>query len=123
MAPGFKAVSVAAARAAWDKKAEDVLLLHVAKTSPLTDYLLLATALSTPQMESIEHEIVKALKEFSLPCLRRAKPESANWRILDYGGLIVHVMSQETRQFYALEKLHPEAPKIKWQPSAARIGS
>lgn len=116
MAPGFKAVAVAAARAAWDKKAEEVLLLNVAKSSPLADYMLLATALSPSHMESLEQEIGKALKEFSLPCLRRARPASDNWRVMDFGGLLVHLMTGEARLFYSLEKLHPEAPRLKWLP-------
>lgn len=119
MARAFKLVAVAAARAAWDKKAEDVLLLHVSKTSPVTDYLLLATALSPSHMESVEVEIRKVLKDYGIVCLHKARPASDNWRVMDFGGLLVHVMAAEARLFYALERLYPDAPRVKWTAASA----
>lgn len=116
MGPGFKKAAVAAARAAWDKKAESVLLLNVKDSSPLADYLLLATALSPAHMESLEQEIQKVMEIFHLDCLHQARPQSDNWRVLDFGGLIVHLMSDEARRFYNLEKLHPQAPHLRWLP-------
>lgn len=116
MGPGFKKAAVAAARAAWDKKAEAVLLLNVKDSSPLADYLLLATALSPAHMESLEQEIKKAMKIFRLACLHQARPQSDNWRVLDFGGLIIHLLSEEARLFYSLEKLHPQAPRVHWMP-------
>ena len=56
----FKTVAVAAARAADEKKGERIVLLHVAKTSPITDYLLIVTATSRPHLETLEHEIERA---------------------------------------------------------------
>lgn len=118
MARAFRNVATAAAKALADKKAEDVLLLHVTGISPLTDYILLATANSRPQLEAMEEEVRKALKAFHITVVRQAKPASDSWRVLDYGGLIVHLMTAEARQFYALDRLYGEAKKVKWQPHA-----
>lgn len=119
MARAFKALAAAAARAADDKKGEQITLLHVAKTSPIADYLLIVTANSRPHLETLEHEIEKALEARGAECLRKAKPESAAWRVLDFGGLLVHLMTAEARQFYQLEKLHHGAPVVRWQEAKA----
>lgn len=119
MARTFRHVAAAAARAADDKKGEGIVLLHVAKTSPITDYLLLVTGSSRPHLETLEHVIGKAIEAFGLKPLHRARPASDQWRVVDFGGLVVHVMSAEARQLYQLEKLHPDAPEVDWQEPAA----
>ncbi len=122
MAQAFKRISVAAARALWDKKGEDITLLNVSRTSPLADFFLIATALSHTHLQSLEEEVGKAAKEFHLHALHRAKPKSDQWRVIDYGGLIVHLMTSEARDFYALEKLHDQAPRVAWKPNEDGAG-
>lgn len=112
MARAFKAVALAAARAASEKKGEDITLLHAGRESPLADYILIVTALSKPHLETLENEVDKAARELHVPCLRRARPKSDQWRVLDFGGLMVHIMTHEAREFYALEKLFPAAPRL-----------
>jgi len=112
----FKLFGVALARAASDKKAERIALLHVGRQSPVADYMLLATASSRPHLEAVEDAIEKAAKELGVPPVRRARPKSDQWRVLDYGGLIVHVMTQESRDHYALEKLFDQAKPVEWDP-------
>lgn len=119
MPKSFKTLALAAAQAADDKKGEDVLVLHVAKHSPITDYMLLVTATSRPHLETLEMEIERALEAKGVACLHRAKPRSASWRVLDFGGLIVHLMTAESRAFYALDKLYHESPRLRWQAKAA----
>lgn len=118
----FKALSVALARAADGKKGEEVALLHVAKTSPVSDYLLIVTANSRPHLETLEWELAKAAKEFGCPALRSSKPRSDAWRVLDFGGLLAHLMTAEARTFYALERLHEGAPRVDWRTGAAPAG-
>lgn len=118
MVRSFKTVAVAVARAAADKKGERVELLHVSRRSPVTDYMLLVTALSRPHLEALEAEVEEAAHGLRLKCLHRAKPKSDQWRVLDFGGLIVHLMSAEARAFYALEKLYNGAPNVAWQAGA-----
>jgi len=118
MARAFKAVALRLARAAADTKGEDVSLLNVSKTSPVTDYMLIVTANSRPHLEALEREIDKEADAMGVDCLRRSKPASDHWRVLDFGGLLVHLMTADSREFYALEKLYHEAPRIKWEEKA-----
>ena len=123
MGRGFRFVAAAVARALADKKAEDVLLLHVTRTSPITDYLLLATATSKPHLEALEVELDKTVKDYGLAPLRRARPQSATWRVVDYGGIVVHLMTQESRALYALEKIYPGAREVNWGKSKVKAAS
>ncbi|MDE2039004.1 MAG: ribosome silencing factor [Elusimicrobia bacterium] len=119
MGRGFRFVAAAAARALADKKAEDVTLLHVSRISPLTDYMLLATATSKPHLDALEQELDKAAKDYHLTPLRRSRPRSEIWRVVDYGGVIVHLMTAESRSLYALEKIYPDARRVNWRREAA----
>lgn len=122
MGRAFRHVAAAAARAADEKKGESILLLHVSKTSPITDYLLLVTGTSRPHLETLDHEIEKAVSHFGLKPVHRARPQSDQWRVVDFGGLVVHVMTAEARQLYQLERLHHGAPEVDWQePSAPKV--
>ena len=115
MARTFKAVAVAAARVADERKAEQVSVLDVRKTSPVVDFLVLATALSRPHLESLETKIVEALEASGLGVHHRSRPRSDSWRVLDFGGVMVHLMSAEARELYARERLHDGAKEIAWR--------
>ena len=118
MGQGFKFVAAAVARALAEKKAEDVLLRHVARMGPITDYLLVATATSHPHLDGLEAELDKTVREYHLAPLRRARPRSNTWRVVDYGGVLVHLMTAETRALYALEKIYPDARRVDWERQA-----
>ncbi len=115
MARAFKAVAVAAARAAAEKKAEGVSVLDVRKSSPMVDYLVIATALSRPHLEAIERKIEEELEALGIPVRHRARPQSDAWRVLDFGGLMVHLMTEDARALYALERLHDGAKEVAWR--------
>ena len=115
MARAFKTVAVAVARAAEDKKAEAVSVLDVRKTSPVVDYLVVATALSRPHMEALEDEIVEKLEAEGLAVHHRSRPQTDAWRVIDFGGVMVHLMSAEARELYALERLHDGAKEVAWR--------
>lgn len=115
MAKAFKAVAVAAARAADEKKAEQISVLDVRKSSPVVDYMIVATALSRPHIESLEQEIVKALEKTGVAVHHRSRPQTDSWRVLDFGGVMIHLMSAEARELYALERLHDEAKEVPWR--------
>jgi ribosome-associated protein len=103
-----KAVDLAA-----DKKASDVVLLELRELTTLTDYFIIASGGSERQLQGIADGIVEGLKHDSgtLPIGREGGP-SAHWVLLDYGSVIIHVMAQPEREFYALEKLWSEAPLL-----------
>jgi ribosome-associated protein len=115
MARAFKAVAVVAARVADERKAENITLLDVRKTSPLTDYLVVATALSRPHIESLEERIAEALEAEGLNVHHRSRPKTDGWRVLDFGGVMIHLMSAEARELYSLERLHDGAKEVAWR--------
>ena len=119
MARDFRAVAVSAARAAADKQAEDAALLDIRKVSGLADFLLIATIDSPAQLDAVEEGVEKALKEEGLRAVRRDGGASRLWRVLDYGGLLVHLMHRDARVHYGLDKLFDGARKVAWEPRAA----
>ena len=114
MALTFRALGRALARAASDKKAEEIVLLDVRRQSPVTEYMLIATVTSPPHLEALEDALRKDGLELHCPSLRRARPASDRWRVLDFGGLLAHFMTDEARRFYNLEKLYHQARPVTW---------
>lgn len=119
MARSFKIAAVAAARAASEKKGEAVSLLNISRISPLADYMLIATALSGPHLRALETAVDNALETLHFHCLHHSRPRSERWVALDYGGLLIHLMTEQTRGFYGLDKLYHDAPRVSW-PAATR---
>ena len=111
----FKRLAMLAARAADDKKAEDVVLLHVKPVSGVADYMVIASTNSTPQLEAVDDHVKKTLKDEGVLALHRDGRLSDRWRVLDYGGLLVHLMHPDARAFYRLESLFEGAKKVKWE--------
>ena len=103
----FLKLAKQAVKIAEDKKGENVVLLDVQEKTPITNYFVIATANSMPQINAIINEIEKTFKyDYSAEVLRRDGGNSAvNWKVLDFGGIIVHVMSQDLRQLYNLEHI------------------
>ena len=73
--------------------------------SSLCDFILIATANSKPHLDAVEEEISKKLKEKGYYKTNRDGAESNQWRVSDYGGFLAHIMTQEARDFYALDKI------------------
>jgi len=115
MPKAFKPIAIAAARSIDDRKAEKIIVLDVRKTSPLSDYMIIATAMSRPHLESLEDKLSEDLERLGLRVHRRNKPQTDLWRVLDFGGLIVHLMSEDARKLYALERLHEGAKELAWR--------
>ncbi len=100
-----------AARLADDKKAENIKVIDLCGLSSLCDFVLIATATSKPHLDAVEEEISKKLKEEGYYKSNRDGGDSNQWRVSDYGGFLVHVMTQEARDFYALDKIFSSGKK------------
>ena len=94
-----------AARLADEKKAENVKVIDLCGLSSLCDFILIATATSKPHLEAVEEEISKKLKEEGYYKSNRDGAGSYQWRVSDYGGFLVHLMTPEARDFYRLDKI------------------
>jgi ribosome-associated protein len=102
----------AAALAADSIKATDITALDVTGRMPLTDAFVLATGLSERQVNGIVDAVEEHLLGLGAKPIRREGRNGARWVLLDYGEIVVHVLHAEDRDFYALEKLWKDCPRI-----------
>ena len=107
-----KEVAIAVTKALDEKKGLDIKLLKIDKVSSLADYFLICTGTSSTHVKALCDSVEKALDEAGEPALRREGHRSGTWVLLDYGCLVVHVFTEETRQFYDLERLWNDAKKV-----------
>ena len=95
-----------------EKKAEKVVVLDMRKLSSVTDFFVLATGTSGPQLRAMSEDLAFRLKKEGHPAHRRAGSPESGWMIVDYIDVVVHMMSPEARGYYALEDLWNDAPKF-----------
>jgi ribosome-associated protein len=101
-----------AARAALDKRATDLVVLDVQGISSVTDYFLVCSGKSTTHMETITDAIRAELKSDGVRPLHAEGVAESGWILLDYGDVLMHVFLEETRMYYALERLWGDAPAV-----------
>ena len=103
---------VAAARAAGEKLAQDLLAFDVSDQLAITDAFLLATGTNDRQVKAIVDEVEDRLRDIGAKPIRREGAREGGWVLIDYGECVVHVQHEEERQFYALERLWRDCPVI-----------
>jgi ribosome-associated protein len=108
-------VAVAAARAAADKQAEDIVLLDVSRLIVITDVFLLCTAGTQRQIRTVIDAIEEAVRGLGVKPVRREGEEGAGWWLLDYVDVVVHVFAPEERDYYDLERLWSDAPRVAFE--------
>jgi ribosome-associated protein len=112
MNKNLKNLAIKAAQILEDKKGENVALYDLGNKSSLCDYVIVATATSAPHLNALEEEVSIKLKEDGFFKLNRDGSGSQIWRVSDYGGLILHLMTEEARAYYALDKMFDFAELI-----------
>ena len=111
-----KEVAACAAKALDDRKGVDISLLEIADVTTLAEYFLICTGTSSTHVKSLCDAVEMAMDQAGEPVLRREGHRSGTWVLLDYGCLVVHVFTEETRQFYDLERLWNDAKKVDLEP-------
>ncbi len=101
-----------AARAALAKKAIDLVVLDLRGLSGIADYFLVASARSTTQADTIADAVRIALRDEGVRPRHREGSAESGWLLLDYGDVVVHVFLEDTRVFYALDRLWGDAPLL-----------
>ena len=102
-----------AAGAADDKKAEDLVLLDLSSKTDVCDYFLICTGANARQVDAIVDEVrEKVSKNCGISPLSCEGRESLSWVLIDYGCVVVHVFRPETREYYRLENLWGDAPRV-----------
>lgn len=105
-------LATAAALAANDKLASDIVALDVSEQLVITDVFLLASAPNDRQVKAIVEEVEEKLQRLGAKPIRREGEREGRWVLLDYGELVVHVQHTEEREYYALERLWRDCPPL-----------
>jgi ribosome-associated protein len=108
-------LAVTAAQVADAHHATDVLVLHVGDVLALTEYFVIAGASNRRLVSAVVAEIEAQLKVLADRAPIRVEGMRENqWVLIDYGDVVVHVFLGEIRDFYEIERLYTDVPKIEW---------
>ena len=115
-----RALAVQAARIAHDDNAEDIVVLDLRGISPVTEYFVIATGTSDRQLRAVADEICREARAAGQQVWQVAGRESADWIVLDFVDVVVHLFEASKRAYYDLELIWGEAPRVRWRPTTRR---
>lgn len=98
-------MAVLAAKALDAKRAKDIVALKVDEMTVITDYMVIATGRSVPQVKALAEHVEEELAKQDLFARRREGMTEGRWCVLDYGDLMVHIFHEQDREYYQLEHL------------------
>jgi ribosome-associated protein len=105
-------MATVAAHAAADKLAANVIVLDVSEQLVITDCFVIASADNERQVSAIVDEVEEKLREAGHKPVRREGAREGRWTLLDYVDVVIHVLHEEEREFYALERLWKDCPTV-----------
>jgi ribosome-associated protein len=112
--------AIEAARAADDKQAKDVVVLEVAEVLALCGWFVIASAGNDRQVKAVADAVEQRVHAFGGPKPKRIEGlDTLQWVLMDYGDVVVHIFQQDVREYYDLERLWKDVPRIEWEPDAA----
>ena len=98
---------------AEDKKAEDIVVLDLRGISSFTDYFVICSGNSEPHLKAINNGIRAGIREHAHTSpLASEGSVASQWLVMDYSDVLVHIFLQKKREFYALESLWSDAPRL-----------
>lgn len=100
------------AQALYDKKAKDIEVLDISKVTSIGDYFIICTCSSSVQVKACADEVEEKMDELGIFPDHKEGYNGGNWILMDYGDIIVHIMLDETHDFYSLERLWSDAERI-----------
>lgn len=104
-----------AAKVATENKGQDVVVLDLRSLTPLFDYFVIATGASRRQVHAIVEDTDAALRSVGDTRAGVEGYEASKWVVQDYGDVLTHTFDPETREYYKLEELWADAPKVDWE--------
>ena len=100
-----KDIALIAAKALDDKRAKDIVCLKVEEMTVITDYMVIATGTSAPQVKALCEQVEDELAKVDCFARRREGVNDGHWCVLDFGDVMVHVFHEQDREYYQLERL------------------
>lgn len=107
-----KEFAVLAVEALEDKKAEDIAIIDISEVSVIADYFIIAGGNNKSQIQALSDVVDEKLGRAGLPLKQIEGYNNANWILLDFGDIIVHIFDKENRLFYDLERIWCDGKKI-----------
>lgn len=108
-----------ASRALDAKAGEDITILDLSDLLVVTDIFVLATGTSRRNVLTLADEAVAALRKLDRRPIRKEGTDHGKWVLLDYGDVVIHLFDRETRQYYDLERLWADAPRIEFEQTSS----
>jgi len=113
-------VAKTAAQAAQEKKSKNICILDLRKISPITDYFVICGVMSQIQAKAVADHVQEELSSRGVDAWHIEGYENAKWILLDYVDVVMHVFEEETRKYYALDRLWGDAPQVELGPPATK---
>lgn len=95
-----------------DKKAEDIRVIDISKVSVMADYFIIANGTNHSQIQALSDAVEEELGKAGAPVKQIEGYHTANWILLDFGDIIIHVFDKENRLFYDLERIWRDGEHI-----------
>ncbi len=113
-------LAIVAANAAADKTLDETLLLDVGGQIAITDYFVITSVRNDRQVRAVLDEVGARVRAAGGPPPRQVEGlADLRWVLMDYGSFVVHVFHAEAREFYGLERLWADAPRVEHEPALA----
>ena len=98
-----------------DRNCENIRMLDLRETSPVTDYFIIATGTSDRQLRSLSDEIERLGKKIGQKVYKVAGRDSGDWIVMDFVDVVVHLFNEELRAYYDLELIWGGCPYVEWE--------
>lgn len=116
--PDTQALAITAARAADDKQGHDIVVIDVGDVLPITSLFVVASASNSRLVRTIADAVTESVRNATgRSPVRSEGMAEAQWILIDYGDVVVHVFAEETRRYYEIERLYRDRPIIEWRPA------
>lgn len=115
-------LSLAAAQAAADKQARDIVVLDVSDQLVITDCFVIASAPNERLVKAVVDAVEERLHELGAKPVRREGLREQRWVLLDFIDCVVHVQHAEERSYYSLERLWKDCPRVPFEDASVRAG-
>ena len=107
-----KEVAIQVTKALDEKKGQNIKLLRITDVSSLADYFLICTGTSNTHVKTLCDYAEYAMEQLGEPMLGREGHRGNTWELLDYGSVVVHVFTEEAREFYNLERIWADGENV-----------
>ncbi|MBO7184215.1 MAG: ribosome silencing factor [Oscillospiraceae bacterium] len=107
-----KEVAIQVTKALDEKKGKDIKLLRIADVSSLADYFVICTGTANTHVKTLCDYAEYTMEQLGEPMLGREGHRGNTWELLDYGSVVVHVFTEEAREFYKLERLWADGENV-----------